>query len=145
MVCSCRSGPGGGSGSHLRYSVKKSAPSGDSRKTHFVAETSIKVAGMDPQSSILAIYDTRWVVLTLGEREYTNTEIQVSADGEEPLTSDVGRFSGTILAIRCREGNDGKIEADHRVYQVREGQILRKEGSRTSLSEGQSAEFPLPW
>lgn len=136
----------GAAPSHVRYSVKKSAPApGAGSNPHIVVEVSLQARGSGVESHILVVYDTKWVTLNLGESQETAKGIEINEEGDEPLPSEVGLFSGTILAVRCQEQKDGRIETDFRIYQVRSGKVLNKARSKDSLPDGETKELTPSW
>ncbi len=148
LVGSCQASPGatGAAPSHVRYSVKKSASApGSGSNPHIVVEVSLQATGSKVESHILVVYDTKWVTLNLGESQESARGIEINEEGDEPLPSEVGLFSGTILAVRCREQKDDRIETDFRIYRVRSGRVVNKERSKDSLPDGETKELALSW
>lgn len=123
LLSSCQSASG------LRYSLKKSTPS---QTSHYVVE-----ATLHDRSHILVVYDAKWVVLNVGEAA---EDYEASEEGDEPIPSKVGNFSGTILAVRILDGH-----VDFRAYHAKNGHIVGKERSTEPLAEGTVKELPLGW
>ena len=63
----------------------------------------------------------------------------------DPTAAELEQFSGTIIAAKCRERNDKRIETDLRIYLVKNGHIAGKERSSESLSDGESKDLALNW
>jgi hypothetical protein len=147
LLSSCQASQTGSAGPHgvVRYSVKKSRPSADAAKPHFVVEISLSTKESRLDSHILVVYDAKWVTLNLGEAPESTREIEITEEGDEPLPAEVGKFSGKLLAVRCRDDKDDRVEVDLRVYEVQDGRIIAKERSKDSLMQGQTKELTLSW
>jgi len=143
LIASCQSTASPSSSSTLiRYSVKKG---GEPATPKFVVEAALHSKGSPAASHILVAYGPKWVTLSLGEAQEGAKNIELSDDSDNPVPTEVGTFSGLILAVRCRDGKDGKIEVEFLVYRARDGKIIGREKSKVSLANGASYEFSLPW
>jgi hypothetical protein len=80
----------------------------------------------------------------LGEAREGSKDIDVSEEADEPIPTEVGSFSGLILAVRCREGQKGMIDVDFRIYRAHAGRVVGKERSQGAFVEGAVQEVRLP-
>lgn len=140
ILCSCQGmGASASNPGTLRFSVKRNRVD-PKAKPHYVVEAVLNV-----ESHILAVYDTAWATLTLGEAAEGGKDIEIAREADDPLPGEVGLFTGRILAVRCKEDADNRVAVDFRVYKVRQGHIVAKKRSKDSLAEGETKELQLPW
>ncbi|HEU4338712.1 MAG TPA: hypothetical protein VFS19_01475 [Planctomycetota bacterium] len=118
---------------------------GDAAAPKFVVEAALHSKGSPAASHILVAYGPKWVTLSLGEAQEGAKDVELAVDSDDPVPVDVGTFSGLILAVRCRDGKEAKIEVEFLVYRARDGKIIGKEKSKASLDNGASHDVPLPW
>ena len=145
ILCSCQASGGSGSDQGgVRYSAKRNRADAKA-KVHYVVEATLSGRGSKIESHILAVCDARWVTLNLGEASDSGKEIEIAGDADDPLPAEVGQFTGKILAVRCKEAANSKVDVDFRVYEVQHGHIVARERSKDSLAEGEIKELELPW
>jgi len=118
---------------------------GEAAAPKFVVEAALHSKGSPAASHILVAYGPKWVTLSLGEAQEGAKDIELADDSDNPVPADVGTFSGLILAVRCRDDKDAKIQVEFLVYRAQSGKIVGTEKSKTSLSNGGSHDIPLPW
>jgi hypothetical protein len=82
--------------------------------------------------------------LSLGEAQESGRQFRGFRGGDEPLPAEVGKFTGLILAVRCREDKDGRNETDLRIYRVKDGRVMAKERSKSSLADGELKTLSIP-
>ncbi|HKS16849.1 MAG TPA: hypothetical protein VJU16_06025 [Planctomycetota bacterium] len=90
------------------------------------------------------VYDAKWVTLSLGEAQESGREFEVSEEGDEPIPAEVGKFTGLILAVRCRDAKEGRTDTDFRIYRIKDGKVIGRERSTSSLAAGELKELALP-
>lgn len=145
ILCSCQASGGSGPDQrNVRYSVKRNRADAKA-KVHYVVEATLSGRGSRIESHILAVYDTKWVTLNLGEAPESGREIEIAGDADDPLPAEVGQFTGKILAVRCKEAGNAKVDVDFRVYEVQHGHVVAKKRSKDPLAEGEIKELELPW
>jgi len=122
--------------------VKKS---GEAASPKFVVEAALHSKGSQATSHILVAYGPKWVTLSLGEAQEGAKNVELAIDSDDPVPTEVGTFSGLILAVRCRDDKDSKIEVEFLIYRAQAGKIVGKEKSKVSLANGASYDIALPW